>query len=175
MFPLRGASRLKINSMVGMKPLAASVRGSSSILIYVILWVVRESWNLILMFIHFHLVWFLGDSCPHSISEGKEAASSMAANKAFSALVCCPGSRAIWGYQDLNLQNVRLKNCSLHNKAVWQSYTLSSSRTLLGGPFRGMWRCLSLLEEPIHNLLLSKRPRSFCPPQCYPGVVKKTK
>lgn len=127
---LRGASRPKINSMVGTKPLDSSVRGSSNVLIYVILQVARESWNLVLMFTHLPLVWFLGDSCHHSIWEGKEASSSLAVNRAFSALMHCLGSHAISGYRDLNLQNVQLKNCSLHYKDVWQSHTLSSSRTL---------------------------------------------
>lgn len=152
---LRGASRPKINSMVGMKPLDSSVRGSSNILIYVILQMARESWNLILMFINFPLVWFLGDSCHHSIWEGKEASSSVAVNMAFITLMSCPGSHAIWGYWDLNLQNFQLKICSLHYKAVWQSHTLSSSRTLLhtygkgaGGPFRGMWSIYCSWRNP---------------------------
>lgn len=126
----RGGSRPKIY-MVGMKPFDSSVRGSSNILIYVISQVAMNSWNSILMFIHFPLVWFLGNSCHHGIWEGKEASFSMAVNSAFSTPMSCPGSHAIWGYRDLNLQNVQLKNCSLHYKAVWQSHTLCSSRTLL--------------------------------------------
>jgi len=68
----RGASRPKINSMVSMKPLDSSVRGRRNILIYVILQVARESWNLILMFIHSPLVGSVVTVATTSFERGKK-------------------------------------------------------------------------------------------------------